>query len=44
MAVHVYIFLLVGCLLFFLVLLWRLDWLHLQPSHSRGSLPDTLYK
>ncbi len=36
MAVHVYIFLLVGCLLFFLALLWRLDWLHLQPSHSRG--------
>ncbi|HEX6553441.1 MAG TPA: hypothetical protein VF026_11820 [Ktedonobacteraceae bacterium] len=36
MAVHVYIFLLVGCFLFFLALLWRLDWLHLQPSHSRG--------
>ncbi len=36
MAVHVYIFLLVGCLLFFLALLWRLDWLHLQSSHSRG--------
>jgi transposase-like protein/IS1 family transposase len=36
MAIHVYIFLLVVCLLFFLALLWRLDWLHLQPSHSRG--------
>src|SRR2546423_3489805 len=36
MAVHVYIFLLVGCLLFFLARLGRLDWLHLQPSHSRG--------
>ena len=36
MAVHVYIFLLVGCFLFFLALLWRLDWLHLQPSHSGG--------
>jgi len=33
---HVYIFLLVGCLLFFLARLGRLDWLHLQPSHSRG--------
>jgi hypothetical protein len=36
MAVHVYLFLLVGCLLFFLARLGRLDWLHLQPSHSRG--------
>jgi hypothetical protein len=36
MAVHVYVFPLVVCLLFFLALLWRLDWLHLQPSHARG--------
>ncbi len=36
MAVHVYIFLLVVCLLFFLARLGRLDWLHLQPSHSRA--------
>jgi hypothetical protein len=36
MAVHVHILLLVGCLLFFLARLGRLDWLHLQPSHARG--------
>ncbi len=36
MAVQVYLFLLVGCLLFFLVRLRRLDWLHLQPCSSRG--------
>ena len=35
MAVHVYVFLLVGCLLFFLARLGRLDWLHLQSAHSR---------
>ena len=37
MAFHVFLFLLVVCLvLLSLALLWRLDWLHLQPSHSRG--------
>jgi transposase-like protein len=35
MAFHVFLFLLVVCLLS-LALLWRLDWLHLQRSHSRG--------
>jgi hypothetical protein len=35
MALHVILFLLVVFLLS-LALLWRLDWLHLQPSHSRG--------
>ena len=36
MALHVFLFLLVVCLLLSLALLWRLDWLHLQRSHSRG--------
>jgi len=36
MAVHVYVFPLVVCHLFFLARLGRLDWLHLQPSHARG--------
>src|SRR6266478_7297069 len=36
MALHVFIFLLVLFLLLSLALLWRLSWLHLQPSHSRG--------
>jgi hypothetical protein len=36
MPVHVYVFLLVVFLLLCLALLWRLCWLHLQPSHSRG--------
>jgi transposase-like protein len=36
MAVHVYVFLLVVCLLLSLVLLCRLDWLHLRSSHARG--------
>ena len=31
-----FVFLLGVCLLFFLALLWHLDWLHLQPSHLRG--------
>jgi len=35
MAVHVFLFLLVVCLLC-LALLWRLCWLHLRPSHSRA--------
>ena len=36
MAFHVFLFLLVVCLPRSLALLWRLDWLRLQPSHSRG--------
>jgi len=36
MLVHVYVFLLVVCLLLCLALLWRPDWLHLQPGSSRG--------
>jgi hypothetical protein len=36
MSAHVYVFLLVVCLLYFLARLGRLDWLHLQPSLSRG--------
>jgi IS1 family transposase len=36
MAVHVYVFLLVVCLLLSLALLWRLCWFHLRPSTSRG--------
>jgi len=36
MAVRVYVFLLVVCLLLCLALLWRLDWLPLGPSSSKG--------
>jgi hypothetical protein len=36
MALHVYVFLLVVCLLLSLALLWRLDWFHLRSSSSRG--------
>jgi IS1 family transposase len=36
MGLHVFLFLLVFFLLLSLVLLWRLCWLYLQPSHSRG--------
>ena len=36
MPVHVYVFLLVVCLLLCLVLLWRHDWLHHQPSHAQA--------
>jgi hypothetical protein len=34
MAFHIFLFLLMICLLLTLALLWRLGWLHLQPSHS----------
>jgi hypothetical protein len=34
MALHVYVFLLVVCLLFSLALFWRLDWFHFRPSPS----------
>ncbi len=36
MDLHVFLFLLVVCLLFFLALLWRLCWFPLRPSSSRG--------
>src|SRR5260221_13471763 len=36
MVLHVFVFLLVVCLLLSLALLWRLDWFHLRPSSSRG--------
>jgi hypothetical protein len=36
MDLHVFLILLVFFLFLFLVLLWRLDWLHLQSSHSEG--------
>jgi len=36
MGLHVFLFVFVFFLLLFLALLWRLDWLHLRPSHSRG--------
>jgi len=36
MSVHVYVFLLVVCLLLFLALLWRFDWFHLRASAPRG--------
>src|SRR5258708_7663203 len=36
MALHVFVFLLVVCLLLSLALLWRLCWFHLRPPSSRG--------
>ena len=36
MALHVFVFLFVCCLLISLALLWRLDWFPLRPSSSRG--------
>ncbi len=45
MAFHVFLFLLVVFLLLCLVLLWRLCWLHLQPSHSQaGAKRTTLHR
>jgi hypothetical protein len=41
MAIHVFVFLLVVCLLLSLALLWRLDWFHLRPSSSRGRAKRT---
>jgi hypothetical protein len=41
MPVHMYVFLLVVCLLFCLALLWRLDWFPLRPSSSRGGAKRT---
>src|SRR5436305_7194071 len=37
MALHAFVFLLVGCLLLSLALLWRLCWFHFRPSSSRGA-------
>ncbi len=42
MSFHVFVYLLVVCLLLSLALLWRLDWLSLQPSHSRGRVIHSL--
>jgi hypothetical protein len=41
MPVHVYVFLLVVCLLLCLARLGRLDWFHLWPSSSRGGIKRT---
>ncbi len=41
MALHAFLYLLVVCLLLSLALLWRLGWLHLQLSHSRGGAKRT---
>src|SRR5690348_4798577 len=41
MMMGLYVFLLVVCLLLSLALLWRLCWLHLQPSSSRGRAKRT---
>jgi len=44
MALHLFVFLLVVCLLFFLARLGRLDWLHLQPSHAQGGAKRSTLK
>jgi hypothetical protein len=36
MALPVYVFLFLVCLLLSLALLWRLDWFHARPSYLRG--------
>jgi hypothetical protein len=36
MALHLFVLLLVICLLLLLVQLWRLDWFHFRPSSSQG--------
>ena len=36
MALHVFVFLLLVCLLLCLALLWRLDWFRLRPTFSQG--------
>jgi len=41
MALQVFVFLLVVCLLLSLALLWRLDWFDLRPSSSRGGAKCT---
>ena len=43
MALYVFVFLFVGCLLLSLALLWRLDWLRFRPSSSpEGARCSTL--
>ena len=37
MALYVFVFLFVDCLLLSLALLWCLDWLRFQPSSSKGA-------
>ncbi len=41
MALQVFVFLLVVCFLLSLTPLWRLDWVHLRPSSSRGGAKRT---
>ena len=41
MAIHVYVFLLMICLLLSLTLLWRFCWFHLRSSSSRGRAKRT---
>src|SRR3989440_11423129 len=41
MALHVFVFLLVVCLLLSLAMLWRLDWFPLRPSSSKGGAKRT---
>ena len=44
MAFHTFLFLLVVCLvLLTLALLWCLDWLAFQPSHSRGGVKRSMF-
>jgi IS1 family transposase len=45
MSIHVYVYLVVVCLLLTLALLWRLDWFPLRPTSSReGAKPGTLQR
>jgi hypothetical protein len=45
MSLHVFVFLLIVCLLLSLTLLWRLDWFRLRPSSSKGGAKrTTLYR
>src|SRR5215470_7372980 len=41
MSFHVFVFLLIVCLLLSLTLLWRLDWFHLRPSSPPGGAKRT---
>ena len=40
MTFQIFLFLLVFFLILSLALLWRLCWLHFQPSHSQGGSQD----
>src|SRR5947209_4682037 len=42
MALHLFVFLLVVCLLLALALLWRLDWFPLRPASSQGAAKRTM--